>query len=203
MVCDILVLLNLRRENHMSVTVEIRNTIVSQGINEYPLIRREVEYEEMENPPSFPKFMKNYQKNQQQFDSLWKQCLNIVQHFRDFDFLYRTCFSDTTFYKMLEMYAEIDLDIKEFNKSVKKCDQVVKEYYNSQEFSDFFNINVFDLIKQDYETYYGIAKVRHTEYLNKYPDAIQVLNDNTTDYLKEYKNAIKRVKAKRDSKNKG
>lgn len=186
----------------MSNTVTYIEEMVEKGLTEYPLIRKEVEYDTLENPPSFPKYMKKYQQNEKEFDMLWKQCLGIKQLFRDFSFIYRTCFTDTSFYKMLETYAEIEMAIKSFNKDLKKCNPVVKEYYSNEGFCEFFNINVFDLIKKDYETYYPIAKERHKEYVNKYVDVIPVLNDDVTDYLKEYKNAIKKVKSKRDASNK-
>lgn len=182
----------------MSRTVSLRDRLIRQGFTVYPPNALENAYDEMESPPPFEKYMKPARKNAKQFDTLWKMNLALVQLFRDFEFLYRNCFTDTTFYYMLEVYAEIELSIKDFNKELKKSDQFVKQYYQNSEFSDFYQLNVFDLIREDYAHYSDIGDELHERYLRNYPNAVPVKKGTMEEYIKEYKNALKNVKSKRD-----
>lgn len=184
----------------MTVTVELKNNLVSSGFEEYPPIAMEDAYDKLENPPPYGKFIKPIQKATKDYDRLWSLQLSIIHHFAEFPYIYKTCFTDRAFYYMLEKYAHLELEIKEFLKELKSTgDQKVKEYYTSNgfDFQGEFNINVFDLLREDFEKYRPIAEQRYQQYVEQYGDDFSLLTDDVTDYFAGYKDALKKAKKDR------
>ncbi len=179
--------------------LELKAQLIDNGFMPYPPVRLEMDYDEMENPPPFGKFEKPLRQAVPEFDRIWERQLGVLQHFSEFKLIFSNCFTDRAFYYLMDRYAHLELEIKEFSKVLNSAsNQLTKEYYRSRGFDKLNKLNMFDIMREDFERIHPEAAQRYQDYVSLRGDPVGLFKENIPDYLREYKTAVKRAKEERD-----
>lgn len=179
--------------------LELKQSLIERGFIDYPPIQLEEEYDRMENPPPFNKFEKTIRQASKEFDDIWERQLSVNNHLGEFGLVLSNCFTDRAFYYLMDRYAHLELEIKEYSKALNKASHpTTKKYYSERGFDSLGKTNIFDIMRSDFEVAHVQARTRYEEYLVDHEDIVGLFKEEIEDYLSHYKQALKNAKSERD-----
>lgn len=149
------------------------------------------------------KFQKKLNQNKVGFDKIWSSQIRVFEATKDIDYLYRSVFNKFGLLAIMKVYVQLDYHLKELKKNhalYAKSSDMIKDFYARYE--DFFNTNVFMMMREDLETFLVECKERNHKLKQSYPehdfgdDMVESIDEILPMYKVFMKELVEKEKAK-------
>lgn len=182
--------------------LELKQRLLESGLLNYPINELDDAYYETHGKPPAGKYAKMLNRAAPVADKIWKQSLTVKSKFHDANFHCRYPVTDRSFYSFVELVADIDCEMQELKKEIKKAKQEkeLNDYYSK--FQDLLSVNMFaDVLEPDISTMIDQGTQLVAQWQQETPDH-PALSVDRAEVLSYYKEALKSAKKERAKLNK-
>lgn len=150
--------------------LNLKAELVADNFGDYPPILLEWEATQGRDDVPVGNLMKRLGKLSKPFNETWGHHLKVLDAMRDLRYLHNTVFNRRGLESLVEQYAMLDHRLKGLNKAVKQQKNFpeVGEYY--QRFDYLLEMNVFDLMREDFLALQELAEARYESIVKQSPD---------------------------------
>lgn len=115
-------------------------------------------------------FVKRMTVLQTPLEELFQKQCDLMTAFSDFKTTYKMGFNENSFYSLAALYGKLEKCLKEFSKTLKKHSNQpeIDKYFKEAE--PYLATNVFNMMKEDFESFEVITKARMQKCKETYPN---------------------------------
>lgn len=115
-------------------------------------------------------FVKKMTQLQAHLEDMYVVQKNLLKATDEFAVVFKLGSNEVAFYALAPLYAKLEKALKEFFKTLKKYQNLpdVAEYFKKAEV--YSNVNVFDMMKEDFSEFEKVTTVRMEADKKRFPD---------------------------------